>query len=54
VREWADDRNEPTPLHYALPRLAEDVARFLGVRAGCASTLLAGSILLRLDWAGAA
>jgi mycofactocin system glycosyltransferase len=32
--EWADERHEPTPLHYALPRAAADLARCVGVWAG--------------------
>jgi mycofactocin system glycosyltransferase len=33
--EWARVRREPTPLHYAAPRLASDVARCIGVTIGC-------------------
>ncbi len=33
--EWAEERNEPTPLHFLLPRAADDLARFLGVWIGC-------------------
>jgi hypothetical protein len=29
--EWADERHEPTPLHYAAPRAAADLARCLGI-----------------------
>jgi mycofactocin system glycosyltransferase len=32
--EWAQERHEPTPLHYAAPRAAADLARCVGVWAG--------------------
>jgi mycofactocin system glycosyltransferase len=35
IAEWADARHEPTPLHYALPRAADDLARCIGVWRGC-------------------
>lgn len=34
VLEWAEERREPSPLHYAGPRLAADLARCLGVLSG--------------------
>jgi mycofactocin system glycosyltransferase len=33
--EWLEERHEPTPLHYALPRAADDLARCVGVWRGC-------------------
>jgi mycofactocin system glycosyltransferase len=48
IAEWADERHEPTPLHYALPKAAEDVARCLGVYRGCWRERSLGALLPQL------
>jgi mycofactocin system glycosyltransferase len=48
VAGWADERREPTPLHYALPKAAEDLARCLGVWRGCWRARSVGPLLLQL------
>ncbi|MDX6729806.1 MAG: mycofactocin glycosyltransferase [Baekduia sp.] len=35
IAEWAAERHEPSPVHYALPKAADDLARCLGVWRGC-------------------
>jgi mycofactocin system glycosyltransferase len=35
VAEWAGERHEPSPAHYAIPKAADDLARCLGVWRGC-------------------
>jgi hypothetical protein len=35
LADWAQTRSEPTPLHFAPPRLADDGARGIGVWLGC-------------------
>ncbi|HUO72461.1 MAG TPA: mycofactocin biosynthesis glycosyltransferase MftF [Solirubrobacteraceae bacterium] len=46
--EWAEQPREATPLHYLLPKAAEDVARCIGVWRGCVRERRAGALLPRL------
>ncbi len=45
VCDWGEARREPTPLHYVVPRAAEDVARCIGVWRGCARERRFGALL---------
>jgi mycofactocin system glycosyltransferase len=48
IAEWSVERHEPTPVHYALPRLADDLARCAGIWRGCWRERRVGSLLPRI------
>ena len=46
--EWAEERRAPTPIHYVVPKAAEDVARCIGVWWGCAEERRVGALMPQL------